>query len=391
MCESIIIKNFGPVVSAEMHDIQKFTVIIGTSGSGKSTVMKLLSLSRWLYKMLNIRAYLQESGLKKSPFRLNIKACLQDDGLLDYLKEETFIEYRNAEACFTISGKNGEFKQVSKVHGGNLCLEKVVFITEKRNMIPDLLASRMKEKDAPFYVRQLLEEFRAASVEIKSLSLHAVDVKLSSQKVNGIEQWFIGDKESNSNFRIHLEDSSSGIQSLAPLNMLVDYYAHHFNLVKSLNNAVLKYLADNDSLKYFKPNEDIGDIKRKHIDIHIEEPEICLYPDNQLHLLNYIVKEVHHRDNDYDLSLIFTTHSPYMLNQLNLLFKAYDMGKEIEGASLNYLHTNVYVMEDGILKDIEVKNAHLVNPEYLSQPLDEIYNQYEALKEGRDAEQIDAK
>ena len=161
----------------------------------------------------------------------------------------------------------------------------------------------------------------------------------------------------------------------------MDYYAHHFDLVKSLNNAVLKFLADNDGFKFFKPSEDVGDIKRKHIDIHIEEPEICLYPDNQLHLLNYIVKVIHHRDNDYELSLMFTTHSPYMLNQLNLLFKAYDLGKEIEGASLNYNYTNVYVMENGILKDIKVKNAHLINPEYLSQPLDDIYNQYEAIKE----------
>lgn len=382
MGESVIIKNFGPVKEAELRDIQKFTIIVGTSGSGKSTIMKLISLFRWLYKMLNIRAYLQKSGFKRSPFRLNLKSYLQDDGLHDYLKNDTYIEYRNDEVCLVIEGKNGDFKQISKVSDENLCLEKVVFITEKRNMIPDLLANRMKEKDAPFYVRQLLEEFQKASLITKGLPLSAVGVNLYSQKINGIDQWFIKNNErEGQNFYIHLEDASSGIQSLAPLNMLMDYYAHHFDLVKSLNNAVLKFLADNDGFKFFKPSEDVGDIKRKHIDIHIEEPEICLYPDNQLHLLNYIVKVIHHRDNDYELSLMFTTHSPYMLNQLNLLFKAYDLGKEIEGASLNYNHTNVYVMENGILKDIKVKNAHLVNPEYLSQPLDDIYNQYEAIKE----------
>lgn len=388
MSESINIKNFGPVKSAEMKDIQKFTIIVGTSGSGKSTIMKLLSLFRWLFKMLNIRAYLQESGFKRSPFRFNIKGCLQDDGLYDYLKEDTYIEYHNDEVCLTIEGKNGDFKQVSKVSSDNLCLEKVAFITEKRNMIPDLLANRMKEKDAPYYVSQLMEEFKKASDVTKGLPLSAVGVNLYAQKVNGIDQWFIKeeDQDQEDDFRIHLEDASSGIQSLAPLNMLIDYYVHHFDLVKSLNNAVLKYLADNDGFKFFKPSEDIGDIKRKHIDIHIEEPEICLYPDNQLHLLNYIVKAVHYRDNDYDLSLMFTTHSPYMLNQLNLLFKAYDAGVEIEGANLNYEHTNVYVMEKGILKDIKVKNAHLINPEYLSQPLDEIYNQYEAIKNNNNAE-----
>lgn len=380
MAETLIINNFGPVKKARLNNIQKFTIIVGTSGSGKSSIMKLLSLFRWLFKMLNIRAYLQASGFKHSPFRFYVKRYLQDDGLYDYLSENTYIEYHNGSVGMTIKGKKGEFKQLSKVSNDELCLEKVAFITEKRNMLPDLLANRMKEKDAPFYVSQLYEEFRKASSSIKGLHLSAVGVNLFSQKVNGIEQWFIREGEnenSNDHFRIHLEDASSGIQSLAPLNVLIDYYVNRFDLVKSLNNAVLKYLADNDSYSFFKPSKDLGDIKRKHIDIHIEEPEICLYPDNQLHLLNYMVRSLHYRNNNYDISLIFTTHSPYLLNQLNLLFKAYDNGVEIEGASLNYKHTNVYVMEDGELKDIKVRNAHLINPEYLSQPLDDIYNQYD--------------
>lgn len=380
MSESISIINFGPVKDAKLTDIQKFTIIVGSSGSGKSTIMKILSLFRWLFKMLNIRMYLHEAGFKRSPFRIDIKNCLRDDGLYDYLKKDTFIEYKNDDVILTITGKNAQFKQVSKVSPSNLCLEKVSFITEKRNMIPDLLANRMKEKDAPFYTSQLLEEFKKASAITKQLYLSGVDVNLFSQKVNGIEQWFIKEgKKQDDDFNIHLEDTSSGIQSLAPLNMLIDYYVNHFDLVKSFNNAVLKYLADNDGYKFFKPITDIGDIKRKHIDVHIEEPEICLYPDNQLHLINYIVKSLHHSNNNYDISLIFTTHSPYLLNQLNLLFKAFDMGTEIEGANLNYDHTNVYVIEYGVLKDIKVKNAHLVNPQYLSQPLDDIYNCYDEI------------
>lgn len=384
MSESIIINNFGPVKEAKLVDIQKFTVIVGSSGSGKSTIMKMLSLFRWLFKMLNIRVYLHEAGFKRSPFRLDIKSYLHEDGLYDYLKKDTYIEYRNDDVVLTISGKSAQFKQVNKVSPQNLCLEKVSFITEKRNMIPDLLANRMKEKDAPFYTSQLLEEFKKASTITKQLYLSGVDVNLFSQKINGIEQWFIKEgKKQSDDFNIHLEDASSGIQALAPLNMLIEYYANYFDIVKSFNNAVLKYLADNDGYKFFKPIKDIGDIQRKHIDVHIEEPEICLYPSNQLHLINYIVKSIHNRNNDYDISLIFTTHSPYMLNQLNLLFKAFDMGIEVEGASLNYEHTNVYGIEDGVLKDIKVKNAHLIDPRYLSQPLDDIYNYYDEINVGR--------
>lgn len=381
MGEYIKIKDFGPIKKAEINDIKKFSVIVGTSGCGKSTVLKVLSLCRWIYKMLNIRAYLQEAGIKRSPFRLNIKNSLTDDGLVDYLHECTYIEYGNNGMCFSIEGKGGNFKQTEKVKAANLCLEKVVFITEKRNMIPDLLANRMKEKDAPFYVSQLLEEFKRASVATKEFSLEAINVGLISQKVNGIEQWFVqNEKKGNDKYRIHLEDSSSGIQALTPLSILMNYYVNQFDLVKSLNNAVLRYLADNDNLKLFKPNEDLGKIKRKCIAIHIEEPEICLYPDNQLSLINDMIKAIHNKKGDYKLSLMLTTHSPYILNQINLLFKAYDCGQTVDGASLNYDNTGVYVIEDGILKDIKVKNAHLVDPLYLSQPLDDIYNQYELIQ-----------
>ena len=52
--ERIVIKDFGPIKELEINDIKKITIFIGDSGSGKSTVMKVISLFRWLYKMLNI-------------------------------------------------------------------------------------------------------------------------------------------------------------------------------------------------------------------------------------------------------------------------------------------------------------------------------------------------
>lgn len=108
MSESISIINFGPVKEAKLTDIQKFTIIVGSSGSGKSTIMKILSLFRWLFKMLNIRKYLHEAGFKRSPFRIDIKNCLRDDGLYDYLKKDTFIEYKNDDVILTITGKNAQ-------------------------------------------------------------------------------------------------------------------------------------------------------------------------------------------------------------------------------------------------------------------------------------------
>lgn len=51
MKESIIIKNFGPLKEVEIDDIKPLTVFIGKSAGGKSIIMKVIVLMRYIYKM----------------------------------------------------------------------------------------------------------------------------------------------------------------------------------------------------------------------------------------------------------------------------------------------------------------------------------------------------
>ena len=53
MKESIIIKNFGPLKEVEIDDIKPLTVFIGKSAGGKSIIMKVIVLMRYIYKMVN--------------------------------------------------------------------------------------------------------------------------------------------------------------------------------------------------------------------------------------------------------------------------------------------------------------------------------------------------
>ena len=61
MKESIIIKNLGPLKEVKISDIKPLTVFIGKSASGKSTIMKIIVLMRYIYKMVNIRSYLKNA------------------------------------------------------------------------------------------------------------------------------------------------------------------------------------------------------------------------------------------------------------------------------------------------------------------------------------------
>ena len=46
--EKIIVRNFGPINELNI-EIKRFTVFIGTQGSGKSTISKLLTICRDVY------------------------------------------------------------------------------------------------------------------------------------------------------------------------------------------------------------------------------------------------------------------------------------------------------------------------------------------------------
>ena len=104
-----------------------------------------------------------------------------------------------------------------------------------------------------------------------------------------------------------------------------------------------------------------------------------MFPTAQRSSLNMLIDKCLN-GNKY-MTLTLATHSPYIINHLNLLLKAFDKGVKIENAALDYHKTEVYVVEHGMIKSIKVQNAHLINTDYLSDDINEIYNEYDKLDE----------
>ena len=59
MKESLKIKNFGPIKEANI-EIKPLMVFIGESGSGKSAILKLMSLLRWVHKQSRLATFFKE-------------------------------------------------------------------------------------------------------------------------------------------------------------------------------------------------------------------------------------------------------------------------------------------------------------------------------------------
>jgi predicted ATP-dependent endonuclease of OLD family len=391
MQESIIIRNFGPIKDIEIKNISPFTVFIGESGSGKSTVMKVIVLFRWIYKMVNIRSYLKHANITESPFKFDFNEYLKNGGFEKeaYISPNTEIIYRkgNNEISY-----RGSLNTTIIIPEKELSLEKMSFIADKRNLIPDILAAQKitaKKKDISiddtinFFLRETYNDFAIASKPeyVKELDIAYLGVKYISKETSAGVKYYIENIDTTKNYEpIKLENASSGMQTVTPLSVIVEYFAKHYNFSKFGDKSIFKYLYESDNLKKFNTGLNIGDIKHKNIHIHIEEPELSLYPESQRSLVNFIVNRCFiEKHNDYNMTVMLATHSPYIINHLNLLIKAYDKDKLIEGAKINYDDLSVYQVDEGKIYDLKIKNKKLIYTNPLSDTINAIYDEYERL------------
>lgn len=130
------------------------------------------------------------------------------------------------------------------------------------------------------------QDYEKAIQTIKELPLTIIDKKIKYKREGKTSYIYHNESE-----RVDLLESASGLQSIIPILLLVEY-------AKSLKE------------KY-------------NFNFVVEEPELNLYPKAQHELIKYLVKNcLFDRKN-----LILTTHSPFVLASINNLLLAFDKGK----------------------------------------------------------------
>lgn len=381
MKESITIKNLGPLNDIFIEEIKPFTVFIGKSGSGKSTLMKVISLFRWIYKMQNIHSYYIKSNVNL-PFEIDdIYSYFNNCGIKEFIKSDTKIIYKttfdNGANYWIQFYQNTLNFSTQTINASDLSFNKISFISETRNIIP-LWANNAPKLNGVylgFYFHEVFDDFDLASDKIKHIDLKHLDLNFLVKNSPLGKEYRIESKN-NKNFDIELKNSSSGTQTSVPILLISQFFAQNFKFEGAFDNSVLKYLYSNNRLTDFKPVKDLSDIKDKKIYIHIEEPELSLFPDAQCKLIDDLIKNCF-IDNTNPIELLLSTHSPYIVNYLNLLIKRFD--KNIDEAKYNYDELAVYQVADGGLINLMAQNERLVNTNPLSDTINDIYNEYEKL------------
>ncbi len=405
--KQLVIKNVGPIRQVDIK-LNRFNFFIGPQSSGKSTVAKILSSCMWLEK--EVLTTLNDKVLADgTAFVRLVESFHKIEG---YFEDGSFVQYDTD--CISIMYCDKDIK-ITRKENEDYHREKICYIPSERNIatLPELQGFEFGHTNLRSFLFDWFNarEFFVAGNKTDVLNLgmkYFYDSEQPRQK-DRIEQ------VDGQAYQIALSSASSGLQSLTPLLVMLQYYTDEYfrsynekksfatdtkfkNAVESLLNEFNKNKEKNNFKYEEQPNlaHEVG-IKNfieylqtqllstkilstfsrlmvpHKTSFIIEEPEQNLYPSTQMDLLDLVV-ELCNGEKKHHCTI--TTHSPYILNKLNLLVKRFDVG--VKGlAALNWDELSVWAVEDGEVRDLKVRNAHLINPEYLSEPLDRIYEEYE--------------
>lgn len=366
MNERLILKNFGPIQKLDI-EIKPLMVFIGESGSGKSAILKLMSLLRWVHKQNNLQTFNKNKEYKSidSLFFENLSVS----EIKEFITDKTRIEFSLDNTKYKLSA-NGKFT-FKKIKTENLTFDKVIFLTENRGILPYVKDNKFSlsiSSSFPYYFQDTYDNFNEANKDRKTdFKIEATSLVLFNEEFDKNEL-FIKD-EKGKKFKIKLENSSSGTKTALPIELIVNYYTQSFDFEKVLGRIVTQRY-DN----------------AKNLSIFIEEPELSLFPAAQRRLINRLVKDcfVENKQKDCTTRLAFATHSPYIVNHLNLLMEAFDKQNTefTEGASISYDDLGVWLIQDGKLRDLKARNQHFIDVMPLSDDINDIYDKYKVIKNG---------
>ena len=385
--ESIQVKNVGALRDTGEIEIRPLTVVIGSSASGKSTLMKLVILMRYLYKRVNIRAYLKNSSIDNKLFTIRFKDSLRDD-MKNLFKDGSYILYRveiNGNT-YELKFDKGNFSYDDNIANEDIVFAKDVWVSEMRSAIPALVSKGTLAKNTSlgFFFDETLKDFDAATDAIKHFDLDYVGLKLDVQKGGNNQKKYVLTPNDDAYEAFEFRHASSGIQTTIPLVVMTKYFSTEFSFKKAQERSIIQYLFEKDLTTKYRPEMEIADMQ-KVVQLHIEEPELSLDPNSQRSLIDSLVKDAFHNNAaDRAVYLMLATHSPYILNHLNVLLRAsyYDNGRS-SWPFIKPENVIVYRTVNGGLMNLmatdEDTHEDVINTLDLSEVIEDIYNDYEAL------------
>lgn len=325
--ERLIIRNLGPIREACL-DIAPVTVLVGETGSGKSLVAKTLAMMRHVCKMQLIRQALRRAGLRKSTFRLRKDSYAKFADITTLIKPETKLRYSlkwgEDEVCQI------DFPSMEASFGPSDALGpfiKVAFVADSRNLVAawERKGASIQSKVLDNYFAETFGLWEAALDAETVLDFPSLGLSLSKGKDNGgrrrLELINAADKG-----KTLFSRGASGQKAAIPVSLITRFLATRYRFDEAIFRWCMDVLIKDYAERQVPFTEaaprlsNAMDFSGRLLALHIEEPELGLDPKTQIGLLETLMADFcHAEENGTAVRTLFTTHSPYWVVALNTL------------------------------------------------------------------------
>ena len=347
----LIIRNIGPLKNVEI-ELAKVNVIVGPQSSGKSCILKIACYCAWVEKKIEL-AQSAEEFMKEDFF---VKELVRFHKLKGYFKKNSYIGYESNYTRFSYDAETKGFQFEWKAGRWDYRRPKVSYIPAERNLvaaIPNWFDVKFYDDNIQSFMADWDRARRAYTEQLEILNLgvsYKYDEKKNTDQV-----------EVDEDTTLELTNTSSGLQSLIPLYVHLNFISDYENNVreaqsysnikigerflqtmynelfvktgktdegrKKNNDVELEvkqphsiitiarvgpYLLNFTKREYATECQEIFKryVETDHAEIFLEEPENNLFPPTQSRLVDWLLSKT---IGEQGACLFVATHSPYMM------------------------------------------------------------------------------
>ena len=373
---TIEIRNIGPIKEVPEITLNSVNVFMGPQSSGKSTIAKIISYCTWVEKDVATGqplSYYEEKGRFK-------KLLESFHKIKDYFRADSYIHYTSDTV--EIVWENGAC-QLQWVDRFAYRRSKISYIPSERNMV--ILPEARRVELGNTNVRSFLFDWFTACEKCTDLPI--LNLGVNYHYVEAKEEDHIRGGEGDSKYDVLLSNASSGLQSLTPLLVMIEYLTKWVYEEKTPSYEHAQ--REKAFLTLYKelPSDLLAELSQQLYETHnsqfiIEEPEMNLFPETQRDLVYHLLNKCLEREGN---RLTITTHSPYILYALNNCMMAglvYDkMDEKSKGrlkcgtSKISPSDVSIYEIQEGVVKRVQ-KEDGLIQDNYFDQQMGKLMDDF---------------
>jgi ABC-type lipoprotein export system ATPase subunit len=376
--KSITINNIGPITNVVLK-LNKINVLMGPQSSGKSTIAKIISYCQWVEKRYILdKEYNYKVSTQLLEFHRISKNSFTDNSYIEYETDSIKISYKGRELEESIELKKNSLKFKKG---------KNIYIPSERNFV-SVIPNLSKYKETNDNIMSFVYDWYNAKRKFSNNnSLPILNLGINFYNDDDEDKDVLVLK--NSKNEILLREGSSGLQSIIPLVLIIEYLTNIFyeenksesvDELDSMKSFISKNLLDiltkkrqKEIVQKSKNKEEISlskseiskfaelmvsRINYSKTNFIIEEPEQNLFPETQRDLIYFIFNKLKSKR---DHSLILTTHSPYILYSINNCLLGYTVKNKMPLSEQKELLSHKSWVNPDFVSIWQVKNGEVIS------------------------------